>query len=306
MKRFIATGLSVLLPGLCLAQSNPSALSAGTTLDAQQSQEMLAPIAGYRTQRDQQPALATVISSSQARQIFEAQVGNMQLSDIPLISIAAYALWAHVGPPWANIPCWPSTFGCVDNPLYNTITAQLVRGLEGTSGMVYPGSQVAVNMLKNQDQQEEAITAIQDLETKKADLRTRQAEYEQSYGDGSYHIRMNESVPVASSLPSLSGRIDPLTQAAMSSAEQARQNSTNIQLQNRLFYTALTNDGTLLDRASLRAAQEAAKARALNELREVINNRQTFRAAQRNEAARKEYDREKIERVRDNIPQQQP
>ena len=64
MKRFIATGLSVLLPGLCLAQGNPSAVSAQTTLDAQQSQEMLAPIAGYRTQRDQQPALATVISSS--------------------------------------------------------------------------------------------------------------------------------------------------------------------------------------------------------------------------------------------------
>jgi hypothetical protein len=130
--------------------------------DAQNNQEMLGPIAGYRAQRDQQPALATVISSSQARQIFEAQVGNMQLTDIPLISIAAYALWAYVGPPWANIPCWPTTFGCIDNPLYNTITAQLVRGLEGTGGAVSPGSQQAQNMLKNQAQQEEAITAIQD------------------------------------------------------------------------------------------------------------------------------------------------
>lgn len=303
MKRFIARRLLVLLPGVCLAQS-PSTVPTQTTLGAQQSQEMLAPIASYRTQRDQQPALATVISSSQARQIFEAQVGNMQLTDIPLISIAAYALWAYVGPPWANIPCWPTAFGCIDNPLYYTITAQLVRGLEGTSGMVYPGSQVAVNMLKNQEQQEEAISAIQDLETKKADLQTQQAEYEQSYGNSSYHVRMNESVPVAPPLPALSGRIDPLTQAAMSSAEQARQNSTNIQLQNRVFYTALTNDGTMLDRASLRTAQEAAKARALNELREVINDRQTFRAAQRNEAARKEYDQEKVDRARNNIPQQ--
>jgi len=303
MKRFIARGLLVLLPGVCLAQS-PSTVSIQTTLGAQQSQDMLAPIAGYRTQRDQQPALATVISSSQARQIFEAQVGNMQLTDIPLISIAAYALWAYVAPPWANIPCWPTSFGCIDNPLYYTITAQLVRGLEGTSGMVYPGSQMAVNMLKNQEQQEEAITAIQDLETKKADLQTQQAEYEESYGNSSYHVRMNESAPVAPPLPTLSGRIDPLTQAAMSSAGQARQNSTNIQLQNRVFYTALTNDGTMLDRASLRTAQEAAKARALNELREVINDRQTFRAAQRNEAARKEYDQEKVDRARNNIPQQ--
>ena len=301
MKRVIAICLSLVLPGVGLAQNNPSPVFNQTALAAQ---EMLGPIAGYRAQRDQQPALATVISSSQARQIFEAQVGNMQLTDIPLISIAAYALWAYVGPPWANIPCWPTTFGCIDNPLYNTITAQLVRGLEGTGGAVSPGSQQAQNMLKNQAQQEEAITAIQDLETKKADLQTQQAEYEQAYGDSSYHVRLDQAVPGPSSLPTLSGRLDPLTQAAMLSAAQARQNSSDIQLQNQLFYAALTNDGTMLDRASLRNAQEAGKTRALNEMREVINNRQTLRAAQRNEAARKEYDQEKIDQARDNIPQQ--
>jgi len=296
--------LSLVLPGLGLAQNNPSTVSSQSAPDSQNNQEMLGPIAGYRAQRDQQPALATVISSSQARQIFEAQVGNMQLTDIPLISIAAYALWAYVGPPWANIPCWPTTFGCIDNPLYNTITAQLVRGLEGTGGEVFPGSQQAENILKNQAQQEEAITAIQDLETKKADLQTQQAEYEQAYGDSSYHVRLDQAVPGPSSLPTLSGRLDPLTQAAMLSAEQSRQNSSDIQLQNQLFYAALTNDGTMLDRASLRNAQEAGKTRALNEMREVINNRQTLRAAQRNEAARKQYDQEKIDQARNNIPQQ--
>jgi hypothetical protein len=301
MKRVIAICLSLVLPGVGLAQNNPSPVFHQAALAAQ---EMLGPIAGYRAQRDQQPALATVISSSQARQIFEAQVGNMQLTDIPLISIAAYALWAYVGPPWANIPCWPTTFGCIDNPLYNTITAQLVRGLEGTGGAVSPGSQQAENMLKNQAQQEEAITAIQDLETKKADLQTQQAEYEQAYGDSSYHVRLDQAVPGPSSLPALSGRLDPLTQAAMLSAAQARQNSSDIQLQNQLFYAALTNDGTMLDRASLRTAQEAGKTRALNEMREVINNRQTLRAAQRNEAARKQYDQEKIDQARNNIPQQ--
>ena len=304
MKRALAICLSLVLPGVGLAQNNPSTVSSQSAPDAQNNQEMLGPIAGYRAQRDQQPALATVISSSQARQIFEAQVGNMQLTDIPLISIAAYALWAYVGPPWANIPCWPTTFGCIDNPLYNTITAQLVRGLEGTGGAVSPGSQQAQNMLKNQAQQEEAITTIQDLETKKADLQTQQAEYEQAYGDSSYHVRLDQAVPGASSLPTLSGRLDPLTQAAMLSAAQARQNSSDIQLQNQLFYAALTNDGTMLDRASLRNAQEAGKTRALNEMREVINNRQTLRAAQRNEAARKQYDQEKIDQARNNIPQQ--
>ena len=301
MKRALAICLSLVLPGVGLAQNNPSTVFNQTAPDAQ---EMLGPITGYRAQRDQQPALATVISSSQARQIFEAQVGNMQLTDIPLISIAAYALWAYVGPPWANIPCWPTTVGCIDNPLYNTITAQLVRGLEGSSGEVSPASQEAENILKNLEQQEEAITAIQDLETKKADLQTQQAKYEQAYGDRSYHVRLDQAVPGASSLPTLSGHLDPLTQAAMLSAEQARQNSSDIQLQNQLFYAALTNDGTMLDRASLRNAQEAGKTRALNETREVINNRQTLRAAQRNEAARKQYDQEKIDQARNNIPQQ--
>jgi hypothetical protein len=293
--------LSLLLPGVGLAQNNPTPVFNQAAPDAQ---EMLGPIAGYRAQRDQQPALATVISSSQARQIFEAQVGNMQLTDIPLISIAAYALWAYVGPPWANIQCWPTTFGCIPNPLYYSITAQLVRGLEGTGGEVLPASQQAENILKNQEQQEEAITDIQDLETKQADLQTQQAEYEKAYGDSSYHVRLDETDPGAPRLPTLSGHLDPLTRAAMSSADQARQNSSDIQLQNQLFYAALTNDGTMLDRASLRTAQEAGKTRALNEMREVINNRQTLRAAQRNQAARKEYDQEKIDQARNNIPQQ--
>ena len=304
MKRIIAIGLSALLPGTGLAQSSSPAGSGQTAQNPQQNQEMLAPIAGYRAQLEEQPALATVISTSQARQIFEAQVGNMQLTDIPLISIAAYALWAYIAPPWANIPCWPTSFGCIDNPLYNTITAQLIRGLEGTSGMIYPGSQVAVNMLKNQEQQEDAITAIQDLETEKADQQTREAEYEQAYGDSSYHVRLNETPIPAPALPTLTGRIDPLTQAAMLSAEQARKNSQDIQTQNRLFYSALTNDGTMLDRAGLRTAQEAGKTRAINELREVINSRQTLRAAKRNEAAQKQFDQETVDRARNNIPDQ--
>ena len=265
-------------------------------------QEMLGLVAGYRAERDRQLPMATVISTSQARQIFEAQVGDTQLSDIPLISIAAYALWAYVGPPWANIPCWPTTFGCIQNPLYNTITAQLVRGLETTSGEVYTGTQQAMNALKNEAQQSEAISFIQDLETKKADLQTKEDEYTKAYGIGSYRVNLNQTRPTGTEIPLLNGRIDPLTEAAMLNAQQARQNSTNIAAQNRLFYNELTGEQTLLERSGLRTAQEVNKTRALNELRETLNARQTQRAAQKNDEAQKQQEQEQIKRARSQVP----
>jgi hypothetical protein len=60
----------------------------------------------------------------------------------------------------------------------------------------------------------------------------------------------------------------------------------------------------MLDRAGLRTAQEAGKTRAINELRDVINSRQTLRAAKRNEAAQKQFDQETVDRARNNIPDQ--
>ncbi len=264
----------------------------------QRDQEMLGLVAGYRAARDKQLPVATVVSTSQARQIFEAQVGDMGLADIPLISIAAYALWAYVGPPWANIPCWPTTFGCIQNPLYNTITAQLVRGLQTTSGAVYTGTQQAMNALKNQAQQSEAISYIQDLETRKADLQTKEDEYTKAYGNRSHRVNLNETRPAATELPLLNGRIDPLTEAAMLNAQQARENSASIADQNRLFYDELTGEQTLLERSGLRTAQEANKTRALNEFRETLNARQMLRAAQRNIDAQTQQEQEQIKRAR--------
>lgn len=268
----------------------------------QRDQEMLGLVASYRAERDKQLPVASVISTSQAQQIFEAQVGDTRLSDIPLISIAAYALWAYVGPPWANIPCWPTTFGCIQNPLYNTITAQLVRGLETTSGEVYTGTQQAMNALKNEAQQSEAISFIQDLETKKADVQTKEDEYTKGYGSGSYRVNLNQTRPTGTEMPLLNGKIDPLTEAAMMNAQQARQNSTNIAAQNRLFYNELTGEQTLLERSGLRTAQEANKTRALNELRETFNARQTVRAAQRNNEAQIRQEQEQIKRARSQVP----
>lgn len=268
----------------------------------QRDQDMLGLVASYRAERDRQLPVATVVSTSQARQVFEAQVGDMQLTDIPLISIAAYALWAYVGPPWANIPCWPTTFGCIQNPLYNTITAQLVRGLETTSGAVYTGSQQAMNALKSQAQQSEAISFIQDLETKKADLQTKEDEYTEAYGNRSYRVNLNQTRPTGTEIPLLNGKIDPLTEAAMLNAQQARQNSSNITDQNQLFYNELTGEQTLLERSGLRSAQEVNKTRAVNELRETLNARQTLRAAQRNDEAQKQQEQEQIKRARSQVP----
>lgn len=268
----------------------------------QRDQDMLGLVASYRAERDRQLPVATVVSTSQARQVFEAQVGDMQLTDIPLISIAAYALWAYVGPPWANIPCWPTTFGCIQNPLYNTITAQLVRGLETTSGSVYTGSQQAMNALKSQAQQSEAISFIQDLETKKADLQTKEDEYAEAYGNRSYRVNLNQTRPTGTEIPLLRGKLDPLTEAAMLNALQARQNSSNITDQNQLFYNELTGEQTLLERSGLRTAQEVNKTRSVNELRETLNARQTLRAAQRNDEAQKQQEQEQIKRARSKLP----
>jgi hypothetical protein len=268
----------------------------------QRDQEMLGLVASYRAERDKQLPIATVISTAQAQQIFQAQVGNTSLSDIPLISIAAYALWAYVGPPWANISCWPTTFGCIPNPLYYTITAQLVRGLETTSGMVYTGTQQAMNALKNEAQEAEAISFIQDLETKKADLQTKEDEYEKAYGSGSYRVRLNQTSSSASSLPVLAGKLSPITEAAMLAAQQARRNSTNLVNQNQVFYDALTGEQTLLERSGLRNTQEANKTRALNEFRETLNARQSLRAAQRNEEAQRQQMQEQLNRAHNQVP----
>ena len=88
----------------------------------------------------------------------------------------------------------------------------------------------------------------------------------------------------------------------MLNAQQARQNSANIADQNRLFYNELTGEQTLLERCALRSAQEVSKTRALNELRETLNARQTGRAAQRNDEAQKQQEQQQIKRARSQVP----
>ena len=159
-----------------------------------------------------------------------------------------------------------------------------------------------MNALKDQAQQAVAISYLQDLETKKADLQTKEDEYTKAYGNRSYRVNMNETRPAGTEIPILRGNLDPLTEAAMLSAEQARQNSANITDQNRLFYNELTGEQTLLERSGLRTAQEVNKTRALNEFRETLNARQTLRATQRNEGARKQQEQEQIHRARSQVP----
>lgn len=267
----------------------------------QRDRQMLGMVASYRAERERQLPVSTVISSSQARQIFENEVGNMNLTSIPLLSMAQYLIY-EIGPPWANTTGWTVPFGYIPNPLYYTITAQLIRGLEGSAGQVYTGTQTAMNAFKNQSQQEEAVNNIQDLETKKADLAVKQEEKEESYGDKSYRINIQELPVTDPRMPLLNHRIDPLTEATMFSADQARQNSQRIADQNKIHFQATTGEGTLIERSGLRTVQEAGKAQALDDLGRVVNNRTVFRASDRNLQMQQQLEQEQINRTLRRIP----
>ena len=191
-----------------------------------------------------------------------------------------------------------------NNPLYdpNGQHAGDYVAVLNLADYLYTGSQQAMNALKSQAQQSEAIRFIQDLETKKADLQTKEDEYTEAYGNRSYRVNLNQTKTTGTEIPLLRGKLDPLTEAAMLNAQQARQNSSNITDQNQLFYNELTGEQTLLERSGLRTAQEVNKTRAVNELRETLNARQTLRAAQRIDEAQKQQEREQIKRARSQVP----
>jgi hypothetical protein len=159
-----------------------------------------------------------------------------------------------------------------------------------------------MNALKNQSQQDEAINNIQDLETKKADLAVKRDEKEESYGDKSYRINIRELPVTDPRMPLLNQRIDPLTEATMLSAEQARQNSQKLADQNTIYFQATTGEGTLIERSGLRTAQEASKAQALGDLGRVVNDRTVFRASDRNLQMQQRQEQEQINRALRKIP----
>jgi hypothetical protein len=255
----------------------------------QNDQTMLSMVTTYRDQRNQQDPISTVVTKGQAQQIFNSQVGGGSPS-IPFISIAAYALWL-VGPPWSETPCFPSPWVCTPNPLYYTIIAQLIRGLDKDGGIVLQPQNAAMASLKSAEQEEIAVSDIQDLVTKQAHLALLQAEQTNSYGNASFRINAQRTGSSAGTLPTLTTTNDPLVMSVMQGVTASRQTSLDLATQQQQYYNKMTGTGTMIERAALRNEQAVTKAQAEEELNRAINNRNAYRAMQRNEARQKEADK---------------
>lgn len=259
----------------------------------------LSQVADYREQSNRQLPFTPLLSSAEAKQIFLRETGNTKLSNIPLISIAAYLVYEY-GPPWANTRCFSCGTPYIPNPLYYTIWAQLVRGLERTQGQVYTGTQQAQNMLKNQMQELIGTVYVQDLYTKDAELQQRQEEYEKSYGNESIKVKTAKAT-YQSTIPTMS-QGDAVTQVTMQNAQNLRSNSVLIVNQNDAYYNDLTGSGTLIEREGLRNVQQAHRTQAIQDLNNAVNNRAAFRAAARNVEAQKRLEQQHIDNATRNIP----
>ena len=261
--------------------------------DAEQNDlTMLGMVGTYRTQAAQQDPIGSAISSGQAQQIFNSAVGSMSIS-IPTIGVGSYAMWL-AGPPWAEIPCFPTTFGCINNPLYNTIIAQLIRGLVGDGGLTLMPQNAAMNTLKNAEQQLNAITDIQDWANKTNTLSVLQQQKTNSYGDASYHISAQQAPNSVSSLSTYTNSAtgDPLVQSVMAGVAASRQSSIALSNQQQTIYNQMTGSGTMIQRAALLNEQETLKTATMAELQNAINNRTSFNAMQRNAALQELKDRQ--------------
>jgi hypothetical protein len=261
--------------------------------DAEQNDlAMLGMVGTYRTQAAQQDPIGSAISSGQAQQIFNSAVGSMSIS-IPTIGVGSYAMWL-AGPPWAEIPCFPTTFGCINNPLYNTIIAQLIRGLVGDGGLTLMPQNAAMNTLKNAEQQLNAITDIQDWANKTNTLSVLQQQKTNSYGDASYHISAQQAPNSVSSLSTYTNSAtgDPLVQSVMAGVAASRQSSIALSNQQQTIYNQMTGSGTMIQRAALLNEQETLKTATMAELQNAINNRTSFNAMQRNAALQELKDRQ--------------
>ena len=225
-------------------------------------------------------------------------MGNTTLSSIPLIGIGAYALWL-VGPPWAQTPCFPTSFGCVQNPLYNTIVAQLVRGLTSDGGVTLMPQNAAMNTLKAAEQQQIAVQDILTLATKQTNNALLQTEKTNSYGDSSYHVSAQQASNTVSFLPLYStNSSDAMVQGVMAGVAASRMASSNLAAQQSNFYSRMTGSGTMIERAALGNEQQAAKTATLEQLNRTINNRIVLKAMEKNEQSAVSRSKNKTSKTR--------
>lgn len=257
----------------------------------QENLRILRYIDAFREDRLQQRPLAAAITEAQARSLFLQQVGDMTLKNIPYISIAAYMPWI-AGPPWAETPCFPSPWGCTPNPLYHTIVAQLIRGLDRTGGVVLMPQNAAYNSMKNEMQQDTAVQTIIDLANKTEELKRKQSWLQQLstnkvlfWGDRS-HAQSFHAREIPRTAPVLMLQNTQLNNT-VSILEQLRERSLNNLNQT---YEEAAGQGTLLERQSLRTRQEADKAGSIQELNEAFNQKALMRAQERNRQHMQEQD----------------
>ena len=291
--------LVILMLGMVCAGRLPAQTAVATT------SHMLGPVAGYRTQSGTQQPIQSAITDAQAEQIFNSTVGSQSLSSIPLIGMAQYLIY-EILPPWASSTTIPGTYDPpIDNPFYNTILAQLVRGCETSSGEVAPSENQAVAADKSATQKSMAIQDIEDKVNKaltKADDQSRsdtiQKEMTTSFGDNSFKLSLDVVAKPTDQVALTVTNGDALTQAAMINAVNARKVSASISDQQAKYYSSMTGaSNTINDYARLANAQQVTKAQALQAISTVANERNELRAIARQEEAQAIQEQHKVEQA---------
>lgn len=249
-------------------------------------------VSTYYQQATNQAPIGSAVNTSQATQLYNNEVspGNMSF---PTIQIAEYLIW-EIGPPWASTPGWTVGPDYIPNPLYYTIIAQYVRGLEDDAGISIQPQNVAENAMKAATQQLMAIADVGDREDKKSDLQNKNDQYA-NYGNKSQTVASQAMASSISTTPTYTNTDNAIVQSAMMGVNSSRANSTALAQQQQDFYNKMTGSGTLIERAALRNEQEVAKTAVLQDLSASQNNRRVMRALIRNEDMQATNDLKKLD-----------
>ena len=272
---------------------------------------MLGMVSTYRQQQTNQSPIQSAITDSAAQQLFNSSVGNQSLSSIPLIGMAQYLIY-EILPPWASSVTIPGTYDPpIDNPFYETILAQLIRGCETSSGEVMPSANQSIAALKSSTQQSMAIQDIEDKVNKQvtqSDLQQRsdliQKEMDTSFGNNSYKLSFDMPVTPTSQVQfSVTASGDALTSATLANAQTARNQSASLAAQQASYYNSMTGgSNTINDYARLNNAQQVTKAQSVQALGTVLNNKSELHAVDRQQKAQAAAQQQLIDNAAVNIP----
>lgn len=276
-------------------QSNASLVSQLPSLLAQNS--ALASVisgqqASYNSAASTQAPIGSALTTSAATQIFNqlVQPGNM---DFPTIQIAEYLIW-EIGPPWASTPGWYVGEDYIENPLYDTIMAEYIRGLEGDAGISTQPQNIAENTLKAALQKDWAINDIMDLGNKQASSQSATQTYN-ALGNQSQTVASAQMGSTISTFPGYTNADGTIIRETMSAVATSKSNSVALAQTQQQMYARVTGSGTLIERAALRNEQEELKAATLQDLNAAVNTRTVMRASLRNQDLRDTNDSRELQ-----------